>query len=244
MNKEKSLSIVVPCYNEEKNIPLVLEKFYLTFKENNLLNNVELILVNNNSSDNSSEVFKKELSKKKYNFAKTVFEKTPGYGSAIQTGLKNSVGEFVCWTHGDIQTPPKDVVKAYNLILKQKNPKLTFIKGVRYGRPILDKFLTMGMSLVEVILFRKKFWDINSQPNLFHRDFLKILINKSTPTDFSFDLYAYYLLRKNNFNLIRFKVYFGPRLFGESSWNTGLLSRYKFIKRTLNFSFKLKGELK
>ena len=41
------LSIIVPCYNEEKNIPLILEKF------NNVIKNeeIEVILVNNGSTD-------------------------------------------------------------------------------------------------------------------------------------------------------------------------------------------------
>jgi len=238
------LSIVVPCYNEGRNIPLVLERFYETLKDEGLLSNVELILVDNNSKDDSAEVLKNELKKFKYGFAKTVFQEISGYGSAIKKGLSDSIGEFVCWTHGDIQTPPKDTIKAYKLMLKQDNPKKTFVKGTRYGRPVLDKVLTMGMSFVETILFRKTFWDINSQPNLFHRDFLKILFVDNAPNDFSFDLYAYYLVKKNNYFVKRFDVHFGKRLFGESSWNTGLLARYGFIKRTLKFSFELKKGLK
>ena len=60
------LSIILPCYNEEKNIPLILEKF------NNCIitEDIELILVNNGSSDNSDNVLKKLLPK--YSFARTV----------------------------------------------------------------------------------------------------------------------------------------------------------------------------
>lgn len=45
------LSIVVPCYNEADNIPLILERF------NEVINNneVEVVLVNNGSTDNSAE---------------------------------------------------------------------------------------------------------------------------------------------------------------------------------------------
>ena len=46
------LSIIVPCYNESKNIPLILEKFANVIKRDD----VEVILVNNGSTDNSQMV--------------------------------------------------------------------------------------------------------------------------------------------------------------------------------------------
>ena len=60
------LSIVVPCYNEEKNIPLVLEKFQSVIKRDD----VEVILVNNGSKDNSQLVLNELIPK--YPFARTV----------------------------------------------------------------------------------------------------------------------------------------------------------------------------
>jgi hypothetical protein len=51
------------------------------------------------------------------------------------------------------------------------------------------------------------------------------------------------MAKKKGLNVIRFDVIFPERLHGESSWNTGLASKWKFIKRTLDFSVKLKKEL-
>ncbi|MEA2020027.1 MAG: glycosyltransferase, partial [Campylobacterota bacterium] len=47
------LSIVVPCYNEERNIPLILEKFQSVINRDD----VEVLLVNNGSTDNSQTIF-------------------------------------------------------------------------------------------------------------------------------------------------------------------------------------------
>ena len=63
------------------------------------------------------------------------------------------------------------------------------------------------------------------------------------PRDFSLDLYFYVLAKKEKLNVVRFPVHFGERNFGSSSWNTGLFSRINFIKRTLNFSYKLKKRI-
>ena len=46
------LSIIVPCYNEAENIPLILKKFAGIIKRND----IEVLLVNNGSKDNSQEV--------------------------------------------------------------------------------------------------------------------------------------------------------------------------------------------
>jgi len=67
---------------------------------------------------------------------------------------------------------------------------------------------------------------------------------KNPPTDFAFDLYVYYIAKKNNYEIKRFPVFFGKRIFGESAWNTGWKARIKFTKRTIEFTFKLKKLLK
>jgi hypothetical protein len=43
-----------------------------------------------------------------------------GYGFGILSGLKECTGEFLGWTHADMQTDPKDLLKAFNII-KENN---------------------------------------------------------------------------------------------------------------------------
>lgn len=230
-------SIVVPCYNEAKNIPLILEKFKSFLKRDD----VEVVLVNNGSIDNSQEVFNTLLPL--YPFARVVnLSLNQGYGFGITTGLREAKGEFVGYTHADMQTDPEDVLKALKIIEKQENPKNCYIKGDRKGRPFFDQFFTMGMSFFETVYLGTKLWDINAQPNIFHRSFFE-RIKDSCPKDFSLDLYLLYMAQKNGFHVIRFDVVFPPRIYGESHWNTGLMAKWKFIKRTFDFSFKLKRDL-
>ena len=78
-------SIIVPCYNEEKNLNRLVEEF-----KKNLIDkhyNVEVILVNNGSTDNSKEIM--EQIEKKYKFIKIeTVEVNQGYGFGILSGLK------------------------------------------------------------------------------------------------------------------------------------------------------------
>jgi len=226
-------SIVIPCYNEEKNIPLLLEKFNNAIKRDD----IEIILVNNGSNDNSAQVINELLPN--YKFVKTItVEINEGYGNGILKGLEISEGQFIGWTHADMQTDPADVIKALNIIEENANGKRLFIKGNRKNRALFDQIFTTGMSIFETIYLRQNLYDINAQPNVFHREFYQKWENP--PKDFSLDLYALYLARTSNFNIIRFDVLFPKRIHGFSSWNTGLASKWKFIKRTISFSVNLK----
>ncbi len=232
-----NFSIVIPCYNEEKNITLIVERV----KPLLVRKDIELILVDNGSTDTTRSQIKHYT--QQYPVIKLcTVKKNIGYGFGILSGLRVARGTFVGWTHADLQTDPMDTLKALAILQQQPLPETIFVKGRRYGRPLFDKFFTWGMNIFETLILRTFLYEINAQPNVFHRSFLTLL--KQPPNDFSFDLYTYYLAKKNNYTLKRFPVYFGKRIYGESKWNTGLKAKFKFIKRTLKFSFQLKKLLK
>ena len=204
---EIDISIIIPVFNEEKNVWLVAEKY------NEILKNLkaEVIFVEDTgSTDNTREELKKIA--KKYPFVRNLFINERGYGNSIYHGLKSAKGRYLAWTHADLQTDPNDPIKAYNLIIQQKSPENSYIKGN------------------------------NAQPNLFHKSFLSNITNP--PKDFSFDLYFYYMAKKLDYNLIKLPVSFTKRLHGQSAWNTGLSSKWKFIKRTIKFTSEMKKQLK
>jgi len=202
---------------------------------------IEVILVNNGSKDNSQEVLDTLLPQ--YPFTRTVkVEINQGYGYGVLTGLSSAQGEYLGWTHADLQTDPYDVIKAIEIIETKNNPMNVFVKGNRKGRSALDHFFTIGMSFFETCYLGERLWDINAQPNIFHRSFFENWNNP--PHDFSLDLFVFYIARIKKLDIFRFDVRFPSRVHGQSSWNTGLKSKWKFIKRTVEFSTKLKKELK
>ena len=237
MNKENKivLSIIVPCYNEGKNIPLVLSRFKQVIKGNN----VEVIMVENGSVDGSDKILKDHLPK--YSFARMVrVDKNQGYGNGILTGLKAAKGSYLGWTHADMQTDPKDVISALKIIQKSGSDQI-FVKGKRQKRSFLDLFFTIGMSIFESLLLKTILWEINAQPTIFSRNFFESW--KNPPKDFSLDLYAYALARRYGLKIIRIPVSYPKRIHGSSSWNSGMSSRFKLIKRTLGFSWKLRQKI-
>lgn len=230
------LSVVVPCYNEKENIPLILQRF------NQCLGNrdIEVIMVDNGSTDGSDQVFSALLPD--YPFAKRVHVPVnKGYGYGIVSGLKSSAGDYIGWTHADMQTDPNDVAKAYDVIQMSNAP--VYLKGNRKKRPFLDSFFTMGMGVFETLYLKAPLWDINAQPNLFPKSFFETL--SSFPDDFSLDLYMLYMAKQRGLSIKRFDVLFTERLHGASKWNDDTFkSKWKFIKRTLHFSKQLKKSLK
>lgn len=229
--------MIVPCYNESKNVPLILEKFDSVIKRKD----IEVILVNNGSNDGSQELMESLIIN--YPFARIVHVKiNEGYGFGILSGLREAKGYYLGWTHADMQTDPYDVIKALDIIEEKGNPTQIYVKGERKNRPLFDQLFTTGMSIFETFYLKETLYDINAQPNIFHVSFFKSWT--APPHDFSLDLYTLYMARQQKIDIIRFNVIFPERLHGESSWNTGLSAKYKFIKRTLSFSKKLKKELK
>lgn len=230
------LSVIVPCYNESKAIPSLLERF----KEAINTNDIEVIFVDNGSEDDSSDILSRLLPK--YKFARIIrVEVNRGYGLGVLSGLRSGSGEYLAWTHADMQADPCDVVRGFELIEKAKYPKNTFVKGTRIKRPFSDAIFTWGMNIFESICLGVPLTDINAQPNIFHRSFFECW--NEPPHDFSLDLYVFYMARKKDMDVVRFPVLFKKRIYGKSHWNIGWKSKWKFIKRTLDFSFKLKAKV-
>ena len=227
-------SLVIPCYNESANLPLLLERCKSVASAE-----VEVILVDNGSSDDSPAVLARLLPA--YPGCRSIrVDVNQGYGFGILSGLRAARGEILGWTHADLQTDPQDALRG--LALFAQHGAHSFVKGRRYGRPLSDVAFTMGMSVFETVLLGKPLWDINSQPTMFTRRFFETWT--APPHDFSLDLFAYYEARRQGLSVYRFPVRFGDRAHGVSHWNVNWAAKRKFIRRTVDFSMQLKKKVK
>ncbi|TWA53593.1 glycosyltransferase involved in cell wall biosynthesis [Azospirillum baldaniorum] len=229
-------SLVIPCYNEARNLPLLLARAGEAFTRPD----IELVLVDNGSTDDSSAVLRELLPR--YPFARSVrVEVNQGYGFGILSGLRAARGRVLGWTHADMQTDPADALTGFALFDAARDPDRLFVKGRRQHRPLGDAVFTAGMGLFETALLRQPLWDINAQPTLFGRGFFETWANP--PHDFSLDLYAFYMARAAGLEVKRFPVLFGKRAHGTSHWNINWRAKVKFIRRTLDYSLRLRATL-
>lgn len=95
------LSIVVPCYNEEKSVGMFLDEIQKTLVDIDY----EVIFINDGSGDNTLEEIKK-LADSNPNVKYISFSRNFGKESAIYAGLVNATGSLVCLMDADLQHPP------------------------------------------------------------------------------------------------------------------------------------------
>lgn len=245
MSDKPALSIVVPCYNEEKNIPLIVARFSEALDRAQYADGVEVILVDNGSKDNSAVVLRDEIAKsRRRNFKVETVPVNQGYGFGILSGLRAASGEVLSWTHADMQTDPYDVLRAFDFYRSQcgKTPGAKLIvKGHRVGRRFGEWAFTLGMSIISSVVLRAALFDINAQPKLFPREFFNGL--KNPPYDFSLDLFLIYAAKKSNYKINSIDVTFAKRIHGESKWAFSWRSKYKTILRTIHYIFALRRQL-
>jgi len=222
-------SIIVPCYNEAENIPLLFNKFSEIIKRDD----IEIIFVDNGSTDNSGRIIDEMLKDNSFAVKVEVY-KNKGYGYGIKSGLKAAKGRYVGWIHGDMQFPLNSVLTAIELVEKSGVEKI-FIKGLRKNRSFSEYIFTVGLAILGSIFFKSFYWDINGQPTLFHRS---LISSDNIPDDFSIDFYFYIKAIRSGFKIERFPVFLKKRAFGESSWNRNFISRFVLAKKYIYFIFK------
>lgn len=223
-----ALSIVLPCYNEAENLPGVLARFREVLGERG---DVEVMLVDNGSRDDTPRVLACELARPENRFAATVLVPVnQGYGHGILAGLRAARGEYLAWTHADMQTDPGDVLVGFEKLRRHPAPRACVLRGRRRGRRPLDAFFTFGMSVAASAALGIPLRDVNAQPKMFHRSLLEKM--EDAPRDFSLDLYLLVLAAKEGWDVLEQPVRFGKRRAGEAKGGGTLRGKWKLIRRT------------
>ena len=232
--KPLGLSLIIPCYNEKRNIKPLLKSLKELSESVNFP--FQVIFVDGNSDDGTGEALKTELLNfdTKY-FSLVLLQSRNGYGFDILQGLKKAKHEVLAWTHADLQTEVKDVEKAYKKLISSGKDKL-IIKGDRKKRNILDATLTLGMQIIVFFYLKIYLKDINAQPKVFRREFYENFLKDKAPEDFSLDLFTLYIAKKNDHLIESIPVYFNKRIHGTAKGGGGSLkNRLKLIKRTYKY---------
>ena len=225
-----NFTFVIPCYNEEENLPELIDQLFLYSSENQ---DCLFLLVNNGSTDNSKAILDNIGSNPRLSVLNLEFNQ--GYGGGIWAGVSSSRTEWTGWFHADLQISLEEVIRLKNLTKATSRAS----KGIRTGRPIFDRLLTGGMSIFCSLLFSRILLDINGQPTIYKTEFLKAI--SSPPSDFSLDLHCYIEAKKAGVNLVRENVKMKERVGGSSSWNTGIPSRLRMISRTIRYALFLRA---
>lgn len=223
------LSVIIPCYNESDNLPRLFEAVAGSVPPDLAM---EVIFVDNGSTDDSARVLAELLPQYPYARSVTV-PVNQGYGHGILMGLQHASGLVVGWTHADLQTDPVDVVDGYRAFRERLVEGRTVLTGRRIDRPLVDRLFTGGMSLIASLALGGRFSDVNAQPKLFSRALLNDMVD--APRDFSLDLYLLWLAGRKGHAVVQHPVVFGKRTQGAAKGGGTLRLKWKLTRRTLAF---------
>lgn len=139
LSPKMDISIVIPAYNEQDNLPILLENL-LNLK----LKNFEIIVVNDNSTDKTALIA--DSHSKKYYHIRVLHRQKGinGMGAALKDGTKIANGRYVVWVMGDNSD---DLTTIPMFIEKLRNSNCDIVFGSRYieGGSIGDMGLSKAM---------------------------------------------------------------------------------------------------
>jgi dolichol-phosphate mannosyltransferase len=165
------LSVVIPAYNEALNLPETIQSFYDKLKENQIEH--ELLVVNDNSNDNTIEVI--EELQKTISTLKTIINLPPknGFGYAIRKGMENTTGDCIGIVMADMSDSPDDLVTFYNTMLQQNVDCVfgnRFIKGGKViNYPKNKLFINRFVNKILSIVFSLKYTDTTNAFKLYKK---------------------------------------------------------------------------
>ena len=142
MNK---LSIIIPCYNEQDTIALIIDRIL----ENKQFD-YEIIVIDDFSNDKSREILNKELKTKIHHLM--LNEKNYGKGYCIRQGIKKATGDIILIQDADLEYDPQDYEKIFKPII---NNKADVVFGSRFigssEKRVLYFWHSMGNALLTLL---------------------------------------------------------------------------------------------
>ncbi len=211
------LSVIIPIFNEAKTLREVVRKTISSLKflkEKETIQQFEIILVDDGSTDDSKKIIVDSFSKYN-NFINIFLNENKGKGRAIREGLKYVSGNFVLIQDADLEYDPKD----YSLLLNPVSlSNADVVYGSRYSNEyggfffsrLANKFLTNFSNLLSGLDLS----DMETGYKLIRTNLIKNMILKSNDFGIEPEITAK-LAKLKNLNLFEVPVSYKPRSYFE-----------------------------
>lgn len=220
MHRDLTISVVIPCYNEQDGVREVIGRMPGVVDE--------IVVVDNNCTDATAEVAR-SLG------ARVVPERVPGYGAAYKAGLKAATGDVIVTLDGDGTYPPEEIARLVDTLVDRG---WDFLSGNRF--PLTDskamhlsnRLGNWALTLAAATLFLSPIRDSQSGMWVFRRPILQRLRLTSDGMAFSEEIKLEALMR--GFRFGEAHIRYGARV-GEvklQKWRDGWLNlSFLFQKR-------------
>lgn len=216
----EKISIIVPCYNEEKAIPLFYKELLKNLKEFPKTVEFEILFINDGSKDDTLKTTM-ELAKKDNQVKYISFSRNFGKEAAIFAGLENATGDYITLMDADLQDPPALLKEMYEAVTKEGYDAVGTRRTTRKGEPVIRSF------------FAKLFYKLINKMTSIEmvdgaRDFVFM---KRVVADAIISLKEYNRYTKGLFSFVGFNVKWLEykniqRVAGETKWSFWKLTKY------------------
>ena len=220
-----TISVIVPCFNEEESIPLFHEAMEAVKYQ--IRDQFEYIFVNDGSTDQTLAVLR-ELSSR---CPDVHFSRNFGKEAALYAGLQEASGDLVTVMDVDLQDPPELLIEMKAML--GSNPELDCVgtrRTTREGEPPIRSFfanlfykLINKISQVEMVDGARDF-------RLMRRQMVEAILEVSEYNRFSKGIFAWV-----GFNTEYLEYKNVERVAGKTSWNFWSLFNYS-LEGIVNFS--------
>ncbi|KXJ91898.1 dolichol-phosphate mannosyltransferase [Microdochium bolleyi] len=238
LSKDK-YSVILPTFNERKNLPIITWLLNRTFTENNL--DWELIIVDDGSPDGTQIVAEQLV--KAYNphvILKTRTGKL-GLGTAYVHGLNFVSGNFVIIMDADFSHHPKFIPQ---MIARQKAGNFDIVTGTRYagnggvyGWDLKRKFVSRGANLFADTVLRPGVSDLTGSFRLYKRAILEKVIASTESKGYTFQMEMMVRAKGMGCTVAEVPISFVDRVYGESKLGGDEIVEY--AKGVLNLWLKV-----
>jgi glucosyltransferase len=224
----KLISIVIPCYNEEKTINIICEAIQKTMEQVDDIE-YELLLVNDGSSDDTLEKMQK-LAEKNTRIKYYSFSRNFGKEAAIYAGLCNAKGDYVVTMDADMQDPPELLPKMLEILETEPYDSVATRRVSRAGEPLVrSAFARIFYKLINRIS-DAEIVDGARDYRLMTRAMVQSVLSLSEYNRFSKGIFAWVGYRTKWIEYENVK-----RVDGETKWSFWKLLKYS-IDGIVNFS--------
>jgi len=223
------LSVIIPVFNEKATIEEIIKKVKKVPVEK------EIIVVDDGSTDGTSNILKKVADEKKINNEIKIIlkEKNEGKGVAIREGLKYVNGDIVVIQDADLEYDPSDWIKMLKVMDEKK-------ADVVYGSRVLGRekksslaFYLGGriLSIITNFLYRAEITDEPTCYKMFRTEIIKNLSLKCKGFEFCPEVTA--KIRKKGIKIYEVPIRYNPRSIKEGKkirWKDGIIAIWTLIK--------------
>lgn len=233
----KKVSIIIPVFNEDRYLHALLTT---VIKAPVCKLYKEIIVINDGSTDRTSDILEKWQKKRLKNLYIFSQRKNKGKGSALRLGFKKSKGDLIIIQDADLEYHPKHYPALLRPFLKN-NAQVVYgsrTLGIKiYHNKYSGVLFYLGGRLLTFILnflFGENLTDQATGYKLFTKKVKKIILKNTVENDFSFEVEITALLSKNKIPIVEIPISYRPRNVSEGK-KIKLRDFFKAISVALRF---------